>query len=290
MTVSTRLPVRIARLARVGLHLVQGLTTAAARFPSLERGRRAECVRRWSAALLEILAVRVEVSGTPPPPGARGLMIVSNHISWLDVYAINAVQAARFVAKAEVRKWPAIGWLSARAGTLFIERASRHHSVRVNRDMENVLADGEIIAVFPEGTTTDGRQVLPFHAALLQPAVDRGGWLHPLAIRYRRVDGSPCSEVVYDGDKTVIDTLVSMTAQPEIRAELYFLPPVSCAGRHRRELAQETAGRIAATIGVPAPNIPRDGGLVTRKHRTRPGAVACVDPDSITCQEIINES
>jgi len=257
MTVNfTRRSTRALRLARVGVHFARGMATVAVRFPFLARGRRAECVRRWSAALLDILAVRVEVSGTSPPPTAGSLMIVANHISWLDIYAINAVRATRFVAKSEVRNWPVIGWLSDRVGTLFIERASRYHSARVNQEVSAALSDGDTFAVFPEGTTTDGRQVLPFHAALLQPLVSCGGRLYPVAVRYRRADGSPCSEAAYVGDKSAMDTLLSMIAQPEIRVELQFLNPMSCAGRHRRELACEAAGRIAAAIGVPAPRTP----------------------------------
>ena len=116
---------RLLRLVRVGLHLLRGVAIAGLLFPFVSPARRQREVKRWSARLLRILAVRLHAYGDPPRRGTP-LMLIANHVSWLDIYAINAVLPVRFVAKAEVRRWPVIGWFSEKAGTLFIERARRH--------------------------------------------------------------------------------------------------------------------------------------------------------------------
>src|SRR5688572_15971704 len=152
--------------------------TAAFCFPLLDEPRRMHAVRRWSARLLAILAVRIEANGTPPRTGEPA-MIVANHVSWLDICALNAVSTARFVAKSEIRRWPVIGWLVAQGGTLFIERARRHHVAHVNREVEAALRNGATFAVFPEGVITRGDVVKPFHASVLQPALTCNATLYP---------------------------------------------------------------------------------------------------------------
>ena len=162
--------VRAYRLLRVVIHLLYAALVAACIYPFVGPATRGRRLQRWSAGLLQILAVRLCVSGMPPAGGA--VLVVGNHVSWLDIFAINAIHPARFVAKAEVRRWPLIGWLCARGGTLFIDRARRHHTRDINAVMAKAMQDGEAFAVFPEGTTTHGDVVLPFHPSLLQPALD----------------------------------------------------------------------------------------------------------------------
>jgi len=229
------------------------VATAGLIFPFLDKVQRVDRIRRWSARLLRILAIRLEVSGTPPIGATAPVMIVANHVSWLDIYAINAVHTARFIAKSEVRRWPMIGRFCEQAGTIFIERARRGHTAQINGQVTAALMQGDTVAVFPEGTTTAGNVVLPFHASLLQPALECDALLYPVAIRYTRADGSLCSEADYQGDKSFLDTLSLMVTQPVIYAKLQFLPPPTCAGKHRRELAHEAAQLIASALDVPAP-------------------------------------
>ncbi len=210
-------------------------------------------VRRWAARLLAILVVRVKVSGTPPIAGVAPAMIVANHVSWLDIFAINAVRKVRFVAKSEIRRWPVFGWLCAQGSALFIERARRHHAANINRQMAAALRQGDLFVVFPEGYTSAGDVVLPFHTSLLQPALECDAMLYPVAIRYTRADGSLCSEADYEGDKSMVGSLLLMVTQPVIYARLQFLAPLACAGKHRRELAYEASRLIAGALGVPAP-------------------------------------
>ncbi|HUO44030.1 MAG TPA: lysophospholipid acyltransferase family protein [Burkholderiales bacterium] len=253
MLITTSFLTRAFRLTRVALHLARGVTTAGLIFPWLDKAGRADHGRRWAAGLLRMLAIRVQLKGAPPPPGAAALL-AANHVSWLDPFVINAVRPVRFIAKSEVRRWPVIGWLTAQAGTLFVVRSRRHHTAHVNQSVVGAMRDGETFAVFPEGTTTDGSVVLPFHASLLQPAFDSGAPLVPVALRYLRADGSLCTEAAYDGDKTIFGTLRAMAALPSIRAELQFLAPLTGTDhQHRRELARAAEQAIASALRLALP-------------------------------------
>ena len=175
-------------------------------------------------------------------------MLVANHVSWLDIFAINAVVPARFVAKSEIRSWPLVGWLCAQAGTIFIRQSRRQDTVRVNNEVSAALGAGEVFAVFPEGTTSDGSDVRKFHSSLLEPALAARAAVQPVAIRYEREDGSLCSEVAYDGDTILWDTIRRMTMQPSIASHLSFLSPVLAAERHRRDLALDAREAIIRTL------------------------------------------
>lgn len=236
------------------MHLARGVLTVTLVFPLVDQVQRVSRIQRWSVHLLSILAIRVEVSGAPPQSGAVPVMMVANHVSWLDIYVINAVRAARFVAKSEIRDWPLLGWFSEKAGTLFIERARWRHIVTVNAQLAAGLRQGDTFAVFLEATTSAGNVVMPFHGSLLQPVIECGVPLHPVAIRYSRADGSLCGEADYQGDKSLFGTLLLMISQPVICARLHFLPPPESAGKHRRELAREATQLIALRLGVPVIN------------------------------------
>jgi len=235
---------RWTRIIRCALHLVRGVLITGFLFPLQSVERRKREVEHWSLQLLSLLGVRLFLHGTPPVLGGRALMIVANHVSWLDIFAINAILPARFVAKAEVRRWPVVGWLCARAGTLFIERTRRNHTARINEAVGAALAAGDVFAVFPEGTTTDGSILLKFHASLLEPALAVGAAVQPVALRYERNDGTLCTECAYDGDKSVWQTLMGMTSQREILAHVCFLEPLYPEERHRRDLARESREAI----------------------------------------------
>ncbi len=243
---------RFWRIIRFGWHFSRGIVIAGLFFPFMSRPRRCREIKRWSAGLLRILAVRLRIHGDPPRRAAP-LMLIANHVSWLDICVINAVLPVRFVAKSEVRRWPVIGWLSEKTGTLFIERARRHDTGRLNRLMVEAMRAGDPVAVFPEGTTTDGSKVLKFHSSLLQPALAARAALYPVAIRFGRADGTLCTEAAYDGDKTIWDTLILMLTQRVIDAHVHFLAPLADHELHRRELAQAAREAIQQTLFPPDP-------------------------------------
>ncbi len=245
---------RWTRLTLLGLHLLRGGAIAAFLFPLQSPERRKREVERWSMRLLEILHVRLFLHGAPPAYVARPpLMLVANHVSWLDIFAINAVIPVRFVAKSEVRQWPYVGWLCARAGTLFIRRARRHDTARVNELVTKALLAGDVFAVFPEGTTTDGSTVLKFHSSLLEPAIAANAMIQPVAVRFERTDGTLCVEAAYDGDRTVWDTLIGITEHHSVLVHVCFLEPFYPGDSHRRDLARETHDVILRWLYPEAP-------------------------------------
>jgi 1-acyl-sn-glycerol-3-phosphate acyltransferase len=222
------------------LHLLRGLVTCAVLFPWLGVESRQWHIRRWSRRLLKICGITVEVQGLQPgqaPP--RGAMVVCNHISWLDIYVINCWQPVRFVAKSEIRDWPVIGWLCAHTGTIFIERARKRDAHRVLHAITDVMLQGDLVCVFPEGTTTDGTSVLPFHANLMQAPISGGLPVQPVGLAYLdAATGQPTTAPAYIGDLTLLQTLDAVLRAPPITARLVFAPPLHASTASRREMAE----------------------------------------------------
>lgn len=244
------------RLARATLllgHLAAGAITTHLVFPlaavsGLDRHDRwrATTVRAWMRALLRILNVNLRVHGIP-----RGgaVLICANHVSWLDIPCLRAVVDAGFIAKEEVRRWPLVGGMAARAGTLFLARGERDATSRVTEHMTWRLAAGAPIIVFPEGTSTDGTGVLRFHARLYQAATRQHGHVQAVAIRYPRAAGiNPV--VPFVGDDDLASHLWRLLGEDRIEAELHFCAPLSAHGRERRALANATREQILGALGL----------------------------------------
>lgn len=241
------------RIFRMFLHLLTGLAASAVVFPLVGRNGRLAIFRRWSKTLLRILAVRVQVYGTPPVTRTEPTMLLSNHVSWLDIFLIASEVPSRFVAKSEIRRWPVVGWLIARQGTLFVERARRHDTARINGSVNEALAKGYCAVVFPEGTTSDGTEVRAFHASLLQPIVQTHGVAVPVALRYVTADGGIDNAPAYTNERTLWDSLKLIASQRELTAEVHFLPAVPATGKHRRDLAEHTARLVAEALSLTPP-------------------------------------
>ena len=239
---------RLIRLARLANHFFVGCLIQATVFPLVGRRRELQLIGWWSRRILAILGVRVRVEGQAPR-GHEPTIIVSNHISWLDVWLIHAVCPVRFVAKSDIRSWPLAGWLVARAGTIFIERTRRRDTARINRIIAQVLARGERIGMFPEGITTDGSHVRAFHASLFQPALALNARIAAAAIRYPNGDGTPNVDAAYAGTRSLAQSLRLILRHRVLHAELIFAGSVESAGKTRRELAHETHAVIATALG-----------------------------------------
>jgi len=226
------------RLGRALGHALSGLATIAFVFPGLDAAQREQQVQAWARAMLAVLGIRLEVRGTPP---ARGpMLLVANHISWLDILVIHAARHCRFVAKAEVRHWPLIGRLASAAGTLYIERESRRDALRVVHHMAECLRAGDILAVFPEGTTSDGTGLLPFHANLLQAAISANAPALPLALSF--VDTStraPSLAPAYVGDDTLLGSVWRTVTAPALTAIVSYGEPQFAQGLERRQWAAQ---------------------------------------------------
>jgi 1-acyl-sn-glycerol-3-phosphate acyltransferase len=237
----------IWRLFLVGLNVCSGLLTCALVFPFLTPAQRMRRVGRWSMRTLRALGIMLDAHGAPR--GAPTLFS-ANHVSWLDIMVINAVQPARFVAKADVRHWPIIGWLVACGGTLFIERANKRDALRVVHQVAAALQAGDMVAIFPEGTTSDGTTVLPFHANLLQAAIATDTPVQPVALRYVDAEHAVSPAPVYIGETTLAQTLWRVARTERLQARVIMLPAEATRHLDRRALAQRLHLEISATLGV----------------------------------------
>ena len=179
--------------------------------------------RWWSACLLALCGVRTAIQGEPRLDGP--VLWVANHVSWIDIFAMNRVRPTAFVAKSEIRSWPLLGWLVAGAGTIFIERASRHEVHRVGQAMRAQFDAGRVVGLFPEGTTSPGFDVLPFYANLFEPARRGGAAIQPVALRYFHGDGRS-DFAAYVGEETLVQNLWRVLGGNGVRIEIVFLPPV----------------------------------------------------------------
>lgn len=243
--------VRGVRLTRAALHLVEGLATTAFVFPFAKQCARRKLIQRWSQRLLRILAVELEHSGAHVDPEAP-MVIVANHISWLDIFVLNAHHPSRFIAKSDIRRWPLVGLLVAGVGTLFVDRTRRRDAARINAEVGAALKNGDVIALFPEGTTTFGNELLPFHGSLLQPVIEVQGHILPAAIRYTHLDGTPSQAAAYVGDTSLIESVRQLLRARRTRVRLHLAPPFPVEGRHRREIAQEAHRIIRAALELSA--------------------------------------
>lgn len=238
------------RVARLALHILQGVMTAAFILPALDSGMRERRILQWSQRLLAILAIRVTVHGERPAANLRPSMFVANHVSWIDIWALKQLHPMHFIAKAEIRDWPVIGWLAHQVGTLFIERTRRHDTGRMVKLAQQALRKGECLCFFPEGTTTDGSQLLPFKPGLLQAAIIAGGDVIPLAIRYPHANGGINTAVAYHGEITMLQSFLTVLKQRETLVELHFAAPIPAAGMERRQLADQARRAIASLLGL----------------------------------------
>jgi len=224
------------KLVRALAHAHAGWWTIRTQFPKLTPAQREQRVQQWAQRMLTLMGVRLVVQGTPP---ARGpVLVVSNHLSWLDILTIHAARHVRFVSKAGVRQWPLVGTLSNGAGSLYIERERRRDALRVVHHMTEALSKGDLIAVFPEGTTSDGSGLLPFHANLLQAAISSGAPVLPIALRFAEAATGETSQAPrYIDDDNLMTSLWNVLKAPPLLAIVRFGEPQPSWGRDRRAWA-----------------------------------------------------
>jgi 1-acyl-sn-glycerol-3-phosphate acyltransferase len=232
---------------RLGLHITGGLGLAAV-YPLFSANTQRSILRWWSKKVLAILSVRLGAQGAWPGILEGGVLLVANHVSWVDVFAVNAIRPSSFVAKSEVRAWPVIGTLCTRARTIFICRARRGDAAQAARQMAARLESGECVAVFPEGTSTDGADVRPFHSPLFQSAIEAARPVVPVAIHYHDGAGYPSREAAFIGDMTFVQSLVNILYCESLHVSLVFLRPIDCTGKNRRGVAAEAHAAVAHAV------------------------------------------
>jgi len=241
-----RLGVRVSagwKLARAIAHIVSGCIMVVVMFPRLTSAQKEARIQLWAHTLLSRLAIKLIVIGEPPAQGP--VLLAANHISWLDIVVMHAARHCRFVSKADVKHWPLIGTLAAGAGTLFIERESRRDAMRVVHHMAERLQAGDILAIFPEGTTSDGVNMLPFHANLFQAAIAANAPVLPVALRFTDfASGEHSLAPCYIGDDSLMDSVWRTLTSPQLCAVLTFGVPQSAQGRDRRTWAADLRSAV----------------------------------------------
>jgi len=239
--------VALWRLLRGTAHVLRGLWIIRSEFARLTPDQCALLVREWSRQMLAIIGVTLVVRGTPPTHGP--LMLVANHISWLDILVMDAAHPARFVSKADVKQWPVLGALITGAGTLYIERASRRDAMRVVHQMAAALTAGDTLAVFPEGTTHDGRTLLPFHANLIQAAISAHAPVLPVALQYLDgASGAVSDAPLFVGETTLLESVWRTLRADGMQACVHFGEPQMASGRDRRTFAADLQQAVGAML------------------------------------------
>lgn len=205
-------------------------------------------IRIWSGILLRIFGFRVRRFGTPLD---GPVMLVANHVSWIDIELMHSQKVAGFVAKSEISRWPLIGWLASRAGTIYHRRGNNDSLHGVMHQMVERLQSNQAVAVFPEGRTTDGVTLGAFHARIFQPAVVVSAMVQPVALRFGEA-GAAQSIVAFAPGENFLQNFVRLLGEPSRVAEVHFLQPIAVSDQGRRWLAQACREQIAAALSKPA--------------------------------------
>ena len=237
--------VAIIKLVKVVAHLLHGLLVVYVIFPKLTQAQKNKRIEVWAGVSLAKFAIKLIVNGRPPKAGP--VLLVSNHISWLDILVIHAAGHCRFVSKADIKHWPVLGTLTTSAGTLYIERESRRDAMRVVHHMCEALTAGDIVAVFPEGTTGNGIALLPFHANLLQAAIAVDAPVQPIALSFIDLATGHTSQAAsFVGDETLLGSLWSTLKSSNLAAVATYGVPQLANGRDRRTWAADLRTEIAS--------------------------------------------
>ncbi|MEO6967698.1 MAG: lysophospholipid acyltransferase family protein [Rhodanobacteraceae bacterium] len=205
-------------------------------------------IRAWQKLFLRLFGVRVRGVGAPLP---NPVMFVSNHGSWMDISVLHTQRVAGFVAKAEIARWPLVGWLAARAGTIFHQRGSTQSMGTVMERMTQRLKAGLSVAAFPEGGTAPAGTLKVFHARILQAALDANAPLQPVALRYLR-DGRSWFGMAFRPGESFVGNLLRLLGERRIDVEVHFLEPVAPGTEGRRRMADTARARIANALGIAA--------------------------------------
>ena len=257
-------------LLRLVIHIAIGCATIIALFPWVNDQRRDRLVRWWARRLLAICRIGVRVAGpqgvTVYDPrddhattghviadtmriGGRGAMLISNHISWADIFVVYTLRPARFIAKSEIATWPVVGFLTRSTRTIFIERGRRHAVRDTNQRIVDALRGDDLIAMFPEGETGYGDRLLPFHANLLQPAIDANVPIIVGGLRYVDRRGRPTIAPSYVGEVTLVESFLRILADGPFVCEFHLIESFDGTGSSRHEIARHARAAMARRLG-----------------------------------------
>lgn len=249
-----------ARFAAVFVYILCCLVIIFGVFPFSGPEAKGRIIRRWSARILRWLGVKVDVFGgykgdarvhdCGRTPGQLGRLIVSNHVSFLDIFALNCVLPSAFVAKAEIARWPVFGLIASSVDTVFIERGNRRSLIKTAEAMSEALSQGRNLLMFPEGTTSDGTALKKLHGNLMEGAVRQQAEIIPVVLRYK-THGRITTTPAYVGDVGLFECLWKVVTMDELHLEIHVLEPRR--GENRRDLCRQVSADMCAVIGCADP-------------------------------------
>lgn len=266
---------RWARYAAAAMHVGSAVAKIGLFWPRWNAQRRRYEFARWSRRAVGIFGFRIDSRGTMPDTCTVAPIVVSNHVSWLDIYVILACLPVVFVAKSDVRRWPAIGWLAEKLGTVFIDRQQRRSLPSCIEAIDMLTSQGIPVVIFPEGTTTCGEAVAPFHASLFAAAARPGARIQPVSIKYVRRDGRAVEEAAFVDDMSLLDSFRRLVDCRDCIAEIHWLEPISARGLSRQALA--TAAHAAVSRAQLLPVCSVASALPEKKHHD-PGGQQVLAP------------
>ena len=232
----------LRRFILVGLHVLLAAIIAPMCFMSCKNGRLKPFQKKliqWEMRFcLRLLGIRIHRVGQATE---NVQLIVSNHISWLDILVIGSTVSSCFLSKAEVRKWPIIGKLTMRYGTIYITRGQDSHLVR--EEIARRLADRINVVLFPEGTTTDGTSVRPFFPRLMAAAIETDTPIQPVSLRY--LNNNRISDIVpFTSDRMLLSHAIQLMKQKYTDAVIYFGETIAPQGKDRSSLAKQAHAAV----------------------------------------------
>ncbi len=236
------------RIAAVLLHIAVGVFLLATIWVFCEQITRDKLTRWWCSGLLWRFNIKVVTHGIPPIESAKNCMILANHVSWIDIHALNSVLPVRFIAKSDINTWPVCGYLARKSGTIFINRNSRKDTARIVDTTASSLSHGSNVAFFPEGTTTDGTTIAHFKSSIVQAAINAKATIHPVAIRYPKPDGSINPKLSYAGETTMAESMMQTLKTKYPVVELHFLPTIDHNSGDRQAITQQAYNVITKTL------------------------------------------
>ncbi len=234
------------------LLLLAGLSIAAVLLPFMNRRCQDVVTKVWSCCLMFVCGVKVIRRGTPILAGPA--MWVANHVSWIDIFILNSWRSTSFIAKQEIRRWPVIGWLVARVGTVFIERGQRQAIAKVSASMKSLFAQNICVGLFPEGTTSDGLDIMPFSTSLFEPAMRAQVPIQPVALVFWH-KGERSGSMAFIGEETLLHNIWKLLSAHDVCVEVHCLEPVTQAAvaceKTRMEIAAQVREGIRAKLIAP---------------------------------------
>lgn len=235
------------RFIKMLLHAFSAVLTGIFRYPLMGHEKQRLYIQTWSQKLFKKTGIKIHIIN--PEHLASHALIVANHLSWLDIFLINSAQPSRFIAKDTIRSWPLVGWLSTKAGSVYLKRNNPRDLRNTFQTLASQLHEGEYFVFFPEGTSGGSqRHLLPFHSNLFEAAIEAGAPIQPCVIHYVDEKNQFHASIDSEVKLSLMENVMRVLKTDTLRAELIVLPAIPSEGLHRRELAQKAHDAIKMAL------------------------------------------